>query len=411
MDKKTQGAWLLHHDQKLTQTNSVSFEGIATAGRSARLLSVISKERNHTISMERVIVLAHELGVRRLEVPGLLNELSAQGLIDRSDNGVAVLGVTQASLLDHAADIFASQAPSGLEGAVIELSEIGSHSPVRRSDCEELLSDKYKLSLNQRNDLFQQSEEIGFTDYEGDAADRLYFNGALFKRDQAVKAKLLLQNLLPDERARMLQADELLEKCGCVQAGALKKVLGDRLWNKLHQIAYFEVSVVSNEAGQTEFVTKPEAISKFIPNGLSDMLDDAKALSASSTYGIVKSSSARGRIRSPMVLMNALINRGYVEGRANALIEDYKVLERRGVVTVLKTSKGYKLTLEKPEIGRMAKELILKGDASQAAAEVIVGSNAAQYFGPEIARSHQRKKTVQMASSDISRSLNILRKK
>lgn len=411
LDSKTEGAWLLHHDQKLIQTNSVSFEGIATAGRSSRLLSVISKELECTVPMDRVHALAQGLGIRKLEVPGLVGELRSQGLVDSSNEAVSVLGVTQASLLDHAASIFRSQQPSGLEQAAIALSEIGSRAPVRRSDCEEELSDTYELSKQQRDDLFQQSEQIGFSDYEGAGEDRLYFNGALFKRDQAAKAMHLLANLKSEERDKVLQADGLLEKCGCVQAGTLKKLLGEQLWRKLHQIAYFEVSVVSNEVGQTEFVTKPESLSKYIPNGLADMLDDAKALAASLTYGIVKSHTVRGRIQDPLVLMNALIKRGYVEGWASAIKQDYKVLERRGVVTVTTSEKGHRLTLEKPEIGKMARELILKGDATEAATEVVVGANAARFIGPEAIRQTERKKPVATASSDISSSLNILRKK
>jgi hypothetical protein len=100
-----------------------------------------------------------------------------------------VLGVTQARLLDHAADIFDSQEPDGLEIAAIDLAERGSHSPLRRKDCEEEISDRYKLSKAESDDLFSQSEHIGFVDYENYGTDRLYFNGSLFKRDYAEKAK------------------------------------------------------------------------------------------------------------------------------------------------------------------------------------------------------------------------------
>ena len=37
-----------------------------------------------------------------------------------------------------------------------------------------------------------QSEHIGFVDYENAGHDRLYFNGSLFKREQAGKAKRIL---------------------------------------------------------------------------------------------------------------------------------------------------------------------------------------------------------------------------
>ncbi len=141
------------------------------------------------------------------------------------------------------------------------------------------------------------------------------------------------------------------------------------------------------------------------------MLDDAKALSASLTYGIVKSSSSRGRVNNPSALMDRLIYRGYVEGWAEALKEDYKILERRGVVTVTQSDRGYRLTLDKPEIGQMAKALILKGDAIQVVAEAAVGNTAYQFGGPESSRQAERKKTVSEPSSGVSRSLNVLRRR
>lgn len=410
MDKKVTGAWLLHHDQKLLQTNTVSFEAIAMAGRSARLLSVISKEHRASVDNERIQALATGLGIRKLEVAGLIDELSSKGFVEKGQSGVSILGVSQQSLLGHAADIFDAQKPNGLEKAALDLAERGSHSPLRRSDCEEEIADTHKLAASELDDLFGQSEQIGFTDYEGDAEDRLYFNGSLFKRDHASKAKNVLESLKPDESARLVQAEGVLQTCGCMQVQEMRQILGDPLWQRLHQIAYFEVSVVTNESGQTEFVTKPEAIAKFMPNGLADMLDDAKALAASLTYGIVLSNDRRGRIRDPNKLIKAFLGRGYLEGRAEALSQDYKILERRGVVSVSQNSNGYRLTLDKPEIGRMAQALILKGDATQVAVEEGVGQSSAQYAGPESSRQIERKRVVPEVKSDVSKALNILRR-
>ena len=53
-DAHTTGAWLIHHDQKLSAVKSNEFENITTAGRAARLLSCISKELAWTVSDERV---------------------------------------------------------------------------------------------------------------------------------------------------------------------------------------------------------------------------------------------------------------------------------------------------------------------------------------------------------------------
>ncbi|MER9870688.1 hypothetical protein NKJ35_26535 [Mesorhizobium sp. M0136] len=406
------GAWLLHHDQKLLNSKTTSFENIALAGRASRLLSVVSKEDESNVSNERVGELANGIGIRRLEIKGLLSELEEQGLVAQGKSGVTVLGVTQARLLDHAADIFDSQEPDGLELAAIDLAERGSHSPLRRSDCEEELSDTYELSEAETDDLFSQSEHIGFVDYENSGVDRLYFNGSLFKRDQAQKAKRILESLTAEEREKLIHVDSLLKAQGCLLAAAVRQLLGDSLWSKMHQIGYFEVSIVSNERGPTEFVTKPEALTKFVPGGLADVLDDAKALASSLTYGIVKSSDIRGRIKDPSALINALIGRGFVEGWAPAIRQDYQILERRNVVQVTSSSQGHRLTLLKPEIGEMAKDLILRGDASGTAAEMIIGTQAAQFYGPEAARSAERdrKKDVPEAKTATSRALNILRR-
>jgi hypothetical protein len=60
----------------------------------------------------------------------------------------------------------------------------------------------------------------------------------------------------------------------------------------------------------------------------------------------------------------------------------------------------------------MAKDLILRGDASGTAAEIIVGTQAVQFYGPEAARSRERekKKDIPEAKTATSRALNILRR-
>ncbi len=403
------GGWLLHHDQKLINSNTVEFENIATAGRSARLLSAIAREEEWVVSNERIIELGKQLGIRKHELDGLTKVLSDAGLLQSGNGGITVLGITQARLLDYAADIFHSQDPEGIELAAIDLAERGSAAPIRKSDCAEELGDIHKLSRQQISDLFEQSEQIGFVDYEGSGVDRLYFNGSLFKRDNAEKAKRVLDGLNDVEQRCLLDADLQLQNRGCLPAAHIKKILGDVLWSKLHQIGYFEVSIVSNEFGSTEFVTKPEALTKFIPSGLADMLDEAKALSSSLTFGILASPASRGRIRSPEELMDAFVGRGYVEGWASAIKRDYTALERKGVVRVTTSADGHRLTLLKSEVGEMARELVLKGDASSIAAELIIGAPAADFTGPDTTRVIERKKDIPEAKAAAAKSLNILR--
>ena len=410
LDKKTVGAWLLHHDQKLSRAETTEFETIVAAGRSTRLLSVISRDAQTTISVERVTELARGIGIRKIELEGLLNLLHGHGLIEYGTSEIAVLGVSQSSLLDHAADIFDDQSPQEMERAVIHFSELASQAPLRRGDCTELLSDSFQMPTTDIDDMFLQSEQIGFVDYEKDGSEKLYFNGSLFRRENVVKSKLILDSLSSTERDLIMEAESNLRTHGCVISDDMRQLLGDSLWGKLVHIGYFDVSVVRNERGFTEFVSIPSALAKYIPTGFADMLDDAKALASSITYGITKSHHARGRIRDPSALMSALVNRGYVEGPVSAIKQDYRILERRGVVQVTTSSTGNRLTLLKAEVGEMASDLILKGDASETAAKMLIGEGVPWFQGPEATRVAERRKHVPETAAGLVRSLSILRK-
>lgn len=405
-----QGAWLIHHDQKLCAVKSNEFGNITTAGRAARLLSCISKELEWTISDDRVQALARANGIKKHEVPGLLGELEAVGLIHRGTSGLSVLGITQANLFQHANVVFDQQDPSSLERAALDLAERASEAPVEENEASEELADIHKLSKAEKDDLISLSKQIGFVDHEDAGGETLLFNGSLFKRDHVAKSKVVLDTLDATERHNLSDADHRLAQMGCLPEDTIRRILGEKLWSKLHQIGYYQVSTVTNEQGSTTFVSKPAALVKYVPGGLGDMHDDAKALASSLTYGILKSNRERGKIMTPDRLMGALIGRGYVEGWAPAIIRDYQVLERRGVVATSKSSDGYRLTLLKTEVGQMAQDLILKGDATEATTTAVVGQQPVTFSGPEVARTAERLKDIPETRRAASSALDALRK-
>ena len=56
IDKKTQGAWLIHHASKLqTVVNSSPFENINIAGKAGMLLSALSTSQQLTITFDQCI--------------------------------------------------------------------------------------------------------------------------------------------------------------------------------------------------------------------------------------------------------------------------------------------------------------------------------------------------------------------
>lgn len=404
------GAWLVHHEQKLSAVKVEGFDATVSAGKTTRVLSLITRENEWEVPRERVEGLAKANQINKLELKASLTTLSEQGLIDLAENSVKVLGVTQSKLLTHAATLFDAESPDTTERAAIALAEMASVSPIKREDCAEEIGDTFKLAKKDVGDLFEQAEQIGFIDYDGAGADKLYFNGSLFRRDMANKAALILQSLKSEERERLAQADVMMSKVGCVLKSALVNILGQDLWGKLHQIGFYDVNTVSNTSGDTEFVSLPGALSKYVPESFADMLDDAKALASSLTYGIAVSHHARGRIHSPSALLSALISRGHVEGPVSAIASDYHVPEQRGVVRVTYTDRGYRLTLLKKEVGQMARALILDGDASQVTAGLVASGAANAYRGPEAARVAARKPFVGASNRTMRSTLDILRK-
>ncbi len=108
MDKKTKGAWLIHHTNKLQGvTNQMGYEKTFLAGKAGILLSAISSNDGTTISPERLKTLAQAANINTtFELPKLLEVLRGRQLVDVGTKGVAVLGVTTSAALQHTSEIF-----------------------------------------------------------------------------------------------------------------------------------------------------------------------------------------------------------------------------------------------------------------------------------------------------------------
>ncbi len=167
MDKKTIGAWIIHHTHKLQQVASpISFDRINLAGKAGILLSALSaSDLESTLTRERVEAVAAANGISQtLELPTLLSKLQDAQLIDVAASGdVHTLGLTTASVLSHIHDIFESSQPKGHENAVLGVAELVSQSPAPDQRVAEYVADTYKLPEEETNELLQQAEEISAT--------------------------------------------------------------------------------------------------------------------------------------------------------------------------------------------------------------------------------------------------------
>lgn len=415
MDKKIKGSWLIHHTNKLQGvTNQSGYENTYLAGKAGILLSAISANSEITVNNDRLDVLARAANINTtFELPKLIEVLHQQKLIDKSSGGVAVLGVTTTMALQHTSDLFDSLNPNSNELASIAIAERASVAPILTNDVEDELADTYKLASSELKQLFTAAEQIGFVDVEKLGTDQtLLFNGNLFRRDATPKIKAVLDSLKTEEQTKLNELTEKLRKQACVDINYAKIFLGEALFQKVTAIGLFDISVVSNSTESVGFLTLPSAFSKYSSSMIEDAFDLAKAFVSSITYGMTKSSYARGQIQMVEALLSALV-RGESVGPVRAIAEDYKVLELKGVVQVKNGTKngrsGPMLTLLKKEIGELALQAIKQGDVSEHSLQVLPTAAVTTFNGPEYNREKSRRTQTQMSPKATNDMLSILR--
>lgn len=397
IDKKTRGAWLLHHSKKLQSTLSQDFDSIAFAGKCGVLLSAISGQHQTILKRSRVEALAKANHLSpKTEMPAILSELARQKLILHGSEAIEVLGLTGHAVLEHTSTIFEESDREAHEDAVVEISEFASELPLTDKAATEYMSDTYKLPPSDAKATLQLATDIGFFDSESiSTSEKLLFNGNLFKREDAKKVNAVLSTLKSAEASLLVELNGKLQAAGCLPLKVATTMLGDDLFSRLHSIGMFDVSIVGNESGKNYFVTRPAAFSKFTNSIADDALDLAKAFVASLTYGMTVSSYYRGRIQMISALMGKLINGGSV-GPATAIGNDYQALEQRGVLEVTAVDGGmFTMRLLKPDVGRLALLVIQDGDITAETIPQLPGAKITEFVNPETTRELQRRSSTE----------------
>jgi len=412
MDKKTSGAWIIHHTYKLQDVHIVSpdYEQISFAGKCGITLNALTRSEETTLQNEQVEAYAKANGISiRLELPSILDELHKERLIDRGNSGIAILGLTSAQVLENTAEIFDNALPGPSEHASIDIAELASDLPMIKENAFEYISDTYRTDKLATGEILRQCEEIGFFDIENSLGKMVYFNGNLFRKEDMPKANAILESLNPGDQRRVVELTEKLKGQGCIQKKEAVAVLGTSLYEKVCAIGFLDENSIGNETGIYSFVTRPAAFSKFSNSSVDDAFDLAKAFVTSLTFGMTISRPGRGKITMIKALMQKLIDGNWV-GPATAIGHDYKVLELRGVVEVKPTGNGlFLMRLLKREIGVLALKVISEGEASSESLLELPGVSATKYNRPEINRTIIRKKLTEPLKQGMGEMLNAIR--
>jgi len=411
METRVQGAWIVHHAGKLEEHGtSGGLDNLRRAGNCGMLLSALSASQQNQLSMDKVRALAEVTGLDlTYQLPALLDTLKAHALIDVGSDTVEVLGLTTRGVLEHTGKIFNNLSPKPIEVASLEAAELCSQAPRTESELKQYLGDKHHLGSKDVSGLIKTVESYKLCDVESlDKANKVYFNGALFRGDHVKKTKAVLDSLTATDQGKIRAVDQQLAASGCIEKKTVVQVLGDQLFKKLQSIGMYDVNTVSNSKETVEYITRPSAFNKFGRSDISDAFDLAKAFVASLEYGMSRSVYGRGRIVFLHRLMEKLIA-GQTVGPCTAIGEDYRVLELRGVVQVIPASSGrFSMRLLKRDIGELALQVLQSGDASEQSLKVLPGAPLSNYRGPEANRVRARKQ-AQLENIDVRKALETLR--
>lgn len=411
-DERTTGAWIVHHSRKLSRVVGVEteYERLEIAGKCGTLLSAMCADNEAQFTDNQVRSLARASGIReRTELPFMLNLLEGRRLIDRDTNNVAVLGLTSGTALEHIAKIFESLEPDAREKGALGIAEKVSEHPQTKDDIKEWFGDTYQMKAAGVREAFKQYESIGFVDSETRGNAVIFFNGNLFRKDEAAKIHAALATLRPEDQKNVGEVMELLRSRGCMPAAEIKKILGKPVYERLVSIGFLDVNIVGNESGTYHYVTRPAAFSKYQSADLDDAFDFAKAFVASLTYGMTRSDSGRGRIFIIDALMRKLIS-GTEVGPATAIGQDYRVLEMRGVIQLRHAGGNmYYMKLRKREVGEIALQVIQSGEVGGDSLLSMPPVGLSRYEGPERYRGVMRRKDTEGLNSAVAEILFDLR--
>ncbi len=398
MSNREKGAWILSQSKSLDAvTGAHRFETISYAGKIGRLYNVLRQnvegQNQSTLSPTEVEKLSQLNGIDLATRRAGLTVLKDDDRIDIAKNGaVSVFGATTKAVLETTARIFDETNHSKEEDAALSLSARIAEKPLSKSKAEKLIGDEFKLK--DPGELIDLCIETSIVDSEKSKDVSILFNANVFRdKNRVRKAYFVLEGLSSSDRKSLEEASEILKKRGAVSEVEIKKILGERLFETFIAIGFFDRMEINNSSEIHGYLALPDAFQRYGSPFEEDPIDDAKALLASLTYGINRSSYARGQITMPEALLRALINGrevGRNKGGVRAIGEDYKALEGRGVVKVSEISKGrFAMRLLKKEVGELA--LSIHKGANAAEEAVLITTPAHSFDGPEANRRKSRR--------------------
>jgi hypothetical protein len=337
------------------------FDATSRAGQAMDLAMRI--RRHSRLSYEQVKIYGELAGLRESDLRlWCLGALENTGLIEMStDSSGAIVEIEERvgvaePVLEQGANVWEGLAPSRAERCAITSSDHLAYAPLVESDHRGMLeAEGYEESLQNR--ALKALEGVGILRRERSLAlneDVLY--SPYVWGTEAVDIAEFMKKLPPNERTML--AD--ISRAAAERPGAAVDVLtpNARLVVGAQKVGLIDAARVATTGGEARDFAFSPTLERMLKPGSTDVAHERKLFVAHILYGHRYATWGEGRIRDPLVLVRALIQRGEV-GPATSISNQYPLLESKGIVRVERQSGGRgMLKLVKKDVARDSLELL-----------------------------------------------------
>lgn len=372
-DPIRKGAWIAstkkHLDRLQYSPEVAEFPATEIAGKAANLLALLQADEAERLSVESLKAYFIAAKIRAGERETVLRKLHEEERIevlkagDRIE-GVEVYTFSREEVLNTAARIFDGADPTPREVASIEALEHVCNLPRTESELmDHLTSGGFEEEDAELTIGLQQDLGLVGVDKNPALDEPIVFNEHAFIRNPT-KIHAALKALSPTQRQTLVDIQQYVETRGCVMYNDLEKHFPLDILRLMEELGLLDRQEVVSSFGNARFATLPQTFGVYggkLGMGV-DCFHHAKMLLSCLTYGTLRSVWHRGKINDPIAIINSLL-RGNEVGPCTAIGEDYRVLEREGVVSLRwaehKPGKQYHMRLRKREVGELAKQVFL----------------------------------------------------
>jgi hypothetical protein len=382
------------HDQKIV--NPLTRAEVEVLLLTGRAMDFAARIKGH----QALVPLTHELVYQYAKYAGLgaveltttvLPALQKADLIDYTADPQGriirfeeFVGVS-ATVTEQTVYLLNSLSPQRSDLAFLHSVEVGAIAPlamsqhlqevVKRGFTDQEAEEALKLTMAVRLNLTMPSAELN---------EQVVFSPYVWGTKQLSLAKFLAE-LPPNEREALLgMSEQVLSTPGLHMS---KLVASPGIIRSAQSAGLIQAASVQSTTGASStYVFSPLLEAEDNQLTTTEAFHLRKLFVAHILFGHEKAAAGFGRIYSPAVLVNALINRGRV-GPATNIGTDYYLLEMAGVVAVEPADDGMAfLQLVKPEIATAGLEWIHRITDPSGTGEITLSQRPARFIKPEDAR-------------------------